>query len=89
MVVELHVWLLSTRLMEEPTTGKIVRNSMIRAMWEDIDVRSKKLEGALAAARRAQIKELNEQFQATLLGYDEGLLSRNDTVMAGKYLNQL
>jgi len=81
-VMELHVWLLAARLMDEGEQGRVVRNSMLKAMWEDVDVRSKKLEGALSSARRAQIVELNEQFQASLLSYDEGLLG-NDKILAG------
>jgi cytochrome b pre-mRNA-processing protein 3 len=34
------------------------------------------------SAIRTQILELSQQFQAAIIGYDEGLLS-NDTVLAG------
>jgi cytochrome b pre-mRNA-processing protein 3 len=81
-IVELHVWMFSARLMEDKEEGKIVRNSMIQAMWEDNDLKSKKLEGALASARRQQIQQLNHGFHAALISYDEGLLG-NDKVLAG------
>jgi len=80
--MELHVWMLSARLMQEGEEGRIVRNSLLKAMWEDCDAKTKKLEGALASARRKQIKILGDQFQATLVSYDEGLLG-DDIVLAG------
>jgi len=81
-VMELHIWIISARLMGEGNEGKIVRNSMINAMWNDCDVKSKQLEGALSSARKRQIKELNEQFQTALINYDEGLCG-DDKVLAG------
>jgi cytochrome b pre-mRNA-processing protein 3 len=40
LVTELHIWMLSARLMAEDTKeGKIVRNSMIEAFWTDCDRR--------------------------------------------------
>jgi len=68
--------------MEEGEEGKIVRNALMKAMWEDSDAKSKQLEGAVASARRKQIQVLSEEFQASLLSYDEGLLG-NDKILAG------
>ncbi len=82
-VVELHLWMVGARIMEEGADGRIVRNSMFKALWEDCDTKSKQLEGALASARKRQIQEIGDQFQAVLISYDEGLLG-NDTVLAGK-----
>ena len=87
-VMELHTWLLACRLMCEGDEGRLVRNSMIKAMWEDVETRSKKLEGALASARKHQVGELNQIFQANLFGYDEGLLT-DDRILAGKYYSLL
>jgi len=81
-VMELHIWLLSARLMEDGDEGRLVRNSMIQAMWQDCDTRSKKLEGVLSSARKQQVGELNEQFQAAFFAYDEGLLG-SDRILAG------
>lgn len=85
-VVELHLWMLGARVMHEGDDGRVVRNAMFQALWEDCDAKSKKLEGALASARKRQIQELGDQFQATLISYDEGLLS-SDAVLAGIFLN--
>lgn len=71
--------------MQEGDEGRLVRNSMFKALWQDCDTKSKKLEGAIASARRRQIQEIGDQFQATLVSYDEGLQG-SDVVLAGKLL---
>jgi hypothetical protein len=81
-VMELHLWMLAARIMHEGDEGRIVRNAMFTALWEDCEAKTKKLEGALASARKRQIKELGDQFQATLISYDEGIQG-NDTILAG------
>lgn len=88
MILELHVWLISTRLMQDGREGRIVRNSLIKAMWEDNDQKSKKLEGALPAARRKELQALNEQFHATMISYDEGLAG-SDYILAGALWRRL
>ncbi|GBP11046.1 Ubiquinol-cytochrome-c reductase complex assembly factor 1 [Eumeta japonica] len=69
---------------EAPETGengRFLRNSIVEAMWGDVNTRAKKL-GAINPSRtRKQIEELSEQFQAALIAYDEGLMSE-DTVLA-------
>ncbi|XP_063533291.1 ubiquinol-cytochrome-c reductase complex assembly factor 1 [Cydia strobilella] len=85
-ITELHVWLLLVRYMAEdvvPSTekkekyikgdGSFVRNCIIEALWADVGNRIKLLEGANPAIARKQVSELSEQFQAALVGYDEGL----------------
>lgn len=73
---------MATRLMQDGKEGRIVRNSLIKAMWENNNEKSKKLEGALPSARRRELQVLNEQFHATLISYDEGLLG-DDYILAG------
>ncbi|CAB3237986.1 unnamed protein product [Arctia plantaginis] len=92
-VTELHVWMLMVRYMAEdvakPTTekkkyikgdGHFVRNCIIEAMWADAANKIKLLEGANPAIARKQVAELSEQFQASLVAYDEGL--DDDKVLA-------
>ena len=47
LVTELHVWLLLTRLMAEGSEtgekGRFMRNSIVEAMWNDVNSRAKKL----------------------------------------------
>lgn len=68
--------------MQDGKEGQIVRNALIQAMWDDNDLKSKKLEGALSSARRKELMLLNEQFRAAMIGYDEGLLG-DDYILAG------
>ncbi|XP_065573985.1 ubiquinol-cytochrome c reductase complex assembly factor 1-like isoform X2 [Artemia franciscana] len=72
-VTELHVWMLLVRAMDIPDDGRFLRNMIVEAMWNDVQTRSKKLEGT-GSARREQVSELGDQFTAALLSYDEGLL---------------
>ncbi len=43
MVRGLHVWMLMARLMNEGENGRLVRNGLVEAMWEDVDFKSKHL----------------------------------------------
>jgi len=82
IVVELHLWMLAARMMQEGNDGRKVRNAMIKALWEDCEMKARNLEGALVSARKKQIRELGDQLQASFIGYDEGIQG-NDTVLAG------
>lgn len=85
LVTELHTWMLLTRVMNEgPETGqdgRFMRNCIVEAMWADVQVRSKKLSMDNPSAARQQVAILSEQFQATLINYDEGLMS-DDKILA-------
>jgi cytochrome b pre-mRNA-processing protein 3 len=77
LVTELHVWMLLMRVMgegpESGQDGRFLRNCIVEAMWADVQTRSKKLSLDNPSAARAQVQILSEQFQATLINYDEGL----------------
>jgi len=79
LVTELHCWLLLTRVMNEGSEsgqdGRFLRNNIVETMWMDVTARSKKLGSANPANTRHQVAVLSEQFQATLISYDEGLMS--------------
>lgn len=79
LVTELHCWFLLTRVMcegsEAGQDGRFLRNSIVEAMWADVQTRSKKLSQDNPSAARRQVAILAEQFQATLINYDEGLCS--------------
>lgn len=85
LVTELHCWLILTRVMQEGSEsgedGRFLRNCIVEAMWRDVQTRAKKLGMANPSASRAQIGILAEQFQATLINYDEGLMS-DDMILA-------
>ncbi|XP_048479136.1 ubiquinol-cytochrome-c reductase complex assembly factor 1 [Plutella xylostella] len=84
-ITELHVWLLMVRCMAEDATnaaqkeryvkgdGWFIRNCIVEALWADVSNRIKLLDGANPSIARKQVSELSEQFQAALVGYDEGL----------------
>jgi len=74
LVTELHVWLLGVRLMAEGEEGRLVRNSMVEALWADCENRAKAIGDMSASTRSKQIAGIAEEFQAALFIYDEGLL---------------
>lgn len=86
LVTELHVWLLCTRVMQEGAAdkedGRFMRNCLVESMWADVQSRSKKLGNDNPSFKRKQIEVLSEQFQATLISYDEGLWY-DDKALAG------
>lgn len=81
LVTELHVWLLGARLMGEGDEGRLVRNSMVEALWMDCENRAKAIGDMSLSARSKQIGGVAEEFQASLFIYDEGLLG-NDMQLA-------
>lgn len=74
LVSELHVWMLSARLMNEGEYGRSTRNAMVEALWQDCDQRAKSIGDMAASARSKQILAISEEFQAALFVYDEGLV---------------
>ncbi|XP_012271400.1 ubiquinol-cytochrome-c reductase complex assembly factor 1 [Orussus abietinus] len=82
LITELHVWMIMSRFMAEGELGIFLRNSIVQAMWEDVNIRTKKLKDANQTSLRKQVKETSQQFNAAIIGYDEGLFS-DDKVLAG------
>lgn len=76
----LHVWIVLVRLAQEGEEGKFVCKELVKYMWQDIDIKSKKL--GFSKHRKEGVKALFEHFKPTLLSYDEGALS-SDSVLAG------
>jgi cytochrome b pre-mRNA-processing protein 3 len=58
---------------ENKEDGRFLRNCLVESMWADVQMRSKKLGQDNPSFKRKQIEILSEQFQATLISYDEGL----------------
>jgi len=82
IVTELHIWMLLVRCMSDGDHGRLLMISIIDAMWSDVSVMAKKLSSWLSSVVRKQVDLLSEQFQAALVGYDEGIMS-SDMVLAG------
>ncbi|XP_057339115.1 ubiquinol-cytochrome-c reductase complex assembly factor 1 [Microplitis mediator] len=82
LVTELHVWMLMVRLMAAGREGVETRHNLVGALWQDTDVRKKQLGNVSNSVVRTHIQEMGYQFNAAIIGYDEGLLG-NDHVLAG------
>lgn len=86
LITELHIWLLLLRAMAEGSEageeGRIMRNCIVEALWNDVNTRAKKLGADNPSEMRRQIQILSQQFQAALITYDEGILS-DDKILAG------
>ncbi|KOC66746.1 Ubiquinol-cytochrome c reductase complex chaperone CBP3 like protein, partial [Habropoda laboriosa] len=82
LITELHVWLLMVRFMAEGERGKIVIKNIVEAMWHDVVLRADLLGPIPGKVKRKTITELSHQFNAALIGYDEGIMS-DDKVLAG------
>ncbi|XP_071547074.1 ubiquinol-cytochrome-c reductase complex assembly factor 1 [Panulirus ornatus] len=88
LITELHVWMLMVRLMAEGEEGRFTRNALIDALWEDAELRSKKLGAASLSIRREQMQIIISSFQASLFAYDEGLMS-DDKMLASALWRRL
>ncbi|XP_011340785.1 ubiquinol-cytochrome-c reductase complex assembly factor 1 isoform X1 [Ooceraea biroi] len=83
LVMELHVWMIMTRYMAEGKRGKFIRNHVVAAMWEDADARILNLGPTIPGKiKRKQVIELAQQFNAAIIGYDEGIQC-DDRTLAG------
>lgn len=83
VVTELHLWMLSARAMAEGKDGRVIRNTLVEALWADVLERVKKLGSkGNPIDIRSKIVELSEQLQASYIAYDEGHLA-DDIVLAG------
>lgn len=86
VITELHVWMLLLRAMAEGSEvgedGRHMRNCIVEALWNDVNTRAKKLGAHNPSGTRRQIQILSQQFQASLITYDEGILA-DDKILAG------
>ncbi|XKL68680.1 hypothetical protein PGB90_006449 [Kerria lacca] len=84
-VAELHVYILSARLMKEEDVekdhGMQTRDILTDTFWKDADYRSRSLGPGAHLNRKKQMLILTYQFEAAFYGYDEGIQS-NDMVLA-------
>ncbi|XP_054708510.1 ubiquinol-cytochrome-c reductase complex assembly factor 1-like [Uloborus diversus] len=80
LLVQLHVWMCVLVLVSE-TQGRIFRNVLIDAMWNDVEARLDKLAVIKSSKKKEYLAELLSQFQAALISYDEGILG-DDTCLA-------
>ncbi|XP_071578451.1 ubiquinol-cytochrome-c reductase complex assembly factor 1 [Temnothorax nylanderi] len=82
LVTELHVWMIMVRYMADEKDGKVIRNNAVKAMWEDTQARMDKLGSIRSKIKSEHIREISYQFNAAIIGYDEGIQS-DDKTLAG------
>ncbi|KFM64560.1 Ubiquinol-cytochrome c reductase complex chaperone CBP3-like protein, partial [Stegodyphus mimosarum] len=79
-VINLHVWMCIAATITEKH-GRVFRNSLVDSMWNDVELRMDKLAEVPSSNKKKCLRELTAQFNAALIGYDEGLLG-DDIVLA-------
>jgi len=82
LVTQLHVWMIMVRAMAEGKEGRILRNEVVARMWEDCETRLKLLTHMSQSNRRKGLEDLLQQFQASIVAYDEGHLMDDKTLAA-------
>jgi cytochrome b pre-mRNA-processing protein 3 len=81
LITFLHVWMISVRLAQEGRSGDFIKQQMIQAMWDDITKRASIVSKMSTNVKNTSYEKLSGIFQASLFGYDEGILS-NDCILA-------
>ncbi|XP_006608651.1 ubiquinol-cytochrome-c reductase complex assembly factor 1 [Apis dorsata] len=81
LITELHVWMLMVRFMAEGEKGKVVVKNIVEAMWHDVLARVELLGPIAPKVKKEQLMELTYQFNAAVIGYDEGIMS-DDKILA-------
>ncbi|KAK7090156.1 ubiquinol-cytochrome-c reductase complex assembly factor 1-like [Littorina saxatilis] len=83
LVTDLHIWFCMVRLASLGKDGRLLRNCLVKALWEDVEARSKQLGSAASlTARKEGVRQMADLFHASLFSYDEGLLG-DDKELAG------
>ncbi|GBN03148.1 Ubiquinol-cytochrome-c reductase complex assembly factor 1 [Araneus ventricosus] len=62
-------------------SGLVFRNNIIDSMWVDVETRLGHLKEVRRSYRKQFLAEISDQFRASQIAYDEGVLS-DDTVLA-------
>ncbi|XP_063407091.1 ubiquinol-cytochrome-c reductase complex assembly factor 1-like [Mytilus trossulus] len=88
LVAELHVWMIMYRLAKEGEEGRHSRNGLVKAMWSDVDVRSRNIKEHGMAGRKNALYKLNDHFYTALLTYEEGIMG-TDKDLASAVWNML
>jgi len=75
LITEIHAWMLCTRVkVGETADGQLIRNTIVEALWEDLETRTKQISGFTGSRRKNQVWDLAEEFQTALVVYDVGAL---------------
>lgn len=88
LITELHVWMIMLRLQDAGREGPDLIKNLVAAMWQDADMRKKKLGKLRESKVREHMQEIGHQFNAAIIGYDEGIMT-NDKILAGALWRRL
>ncbi|OWF53431.1 ubiquinol-cytochrome-c reductase complex assembly factor 1-like [Mizuhopecten yessoensis] len=88
LMVELHVWIIMTRLILEGVEGRYFRNVLVSMMWKDVESRMQEVEEVSFNDRKHFLDQIKHHLHNAMLYYDEGLLS-DDRALANALWNIL
>ncbi|KAM8945604.1 ubiquinol-cytochrome c reductase complex assembly factor 1 [Pelodytes ibericus] len=86
LVTQLHVWMCLVRLKQEGRTGKYMCRYIVHSMWEDVQQRGLVM-GIDSISLKKSMKIWVEIFHASILGYDEGIISHDKVLAASLWRN--
>lgn len=74
LVTELHVWMLMVKAMEIGGDGRLIRNYIVEAMWEDVSTKGKKLGVSWSSSLFTMSKWLNPYLLSLLIKLCNGFI---------------
>ncbi|XP_060238969.1 ubiquinol-cytochrome-c reductase complex assembly factor 1 isoform X3 [Meriones unguiculatus] len=74
LITLLHVWMCLVRMKQEGRTGKYMCRVIVHFMWEDVEQRGRVM-GVNSYILKKNMAFMTNNFYASILGYDEGILS--------------
>ncbi|XP_074650392.1 ubiquinol-cytochrome-c reductase complex assembly factor 1-like [Tubulanus polymorphus] len=82
IVTELHIWMLLVKLTNLGEEGKLMIHNLVKALWLDLEQRSKKIEGVASSQRKEGLSVFGDHLGAAMFSYDEGLLGDDKDLAA-------
>ncbi|EGW02772.1 Ubiquinol-cytochrome c reductase complex chaperone CBP3-like [Cricetulus griseus] len=74
LITLLHVWMCLVRMKQEGRSGKYMCRIIVHFMWEDVEQRGRVM-GVNSYILKKNMAYMTNSFYASILGYDEGILS--------------
>ncbi|XP_038606216.1 ubiquinol-cytochrome-c reductase complex assembly factor 1 isoform X2 [Tachyglossus aculeatus] len=74
LITLLHVWMCLVRMKQEGRAGKYMCRTIVHFMWEDVEQRGRVM-GVNSYLLKKSMLVMTDSFYASVLGYDEGILS--------------
>ncbi|KAL3311692.1 hypothetical protein Ciccas_009728 [Cichlidogyrus casuarinus] len=76
----LHIWLLFIRLRSEGSEGHLLREIVVKVLWDDLNSRMRAFK--IMRKRHVQILHSKVLMSGSMLAYDEGILRNSDSALA-------